>query len=216
MAGLDTSQTPCPIGGEVNPKRLSVLISHHRLVMRSHLNCRMGHALKARVWARSGGVLVHKLSRAPAERLCRSSIDTQSQQPTREGSLVGYDTCFRTSADRRSPAVSAISVRDTIPQHPPGLSTTGTRRMRLSSILRQQSSTEASWSTVTQGVDMHSLAIISTGFFRSATCAARNVPVCDHSDRLAWNRCSRTPQSCSTMSRAKSGKPGVRRAYSRV
>lgn len=73
---------PCTQGhrGEVNPKRLSVLISHHRVVMRSHPIAGMGHALRARVWARSGGVLVHKLSRAPAGRLCRSSIDTQSHR----------------------------------------------------------------------------------------------------------------------------------------
>lgn len=124
MAGLDTSQTPCPIGGEVNPKRLSVLISHHRLVMRSHLNCRMGHALKARVWARSGGVLVHKLSRAPAETPVplqhRYSVATADARRftgrlrhlLQNFSRSSFTGCFGNIGPRHNPAAPARAVND--------------------------------------------------------------------------------------------------------
>jgi len=62
-----------------------------------------------------------------------------------------------------------MSAWATIPQQTPLSSTTGTRRILFSSIIRQQSSTLISGVTVTQGLDMQSPAVISSGFLPMAS-----------------------------------------------
>src|SRR4029434_8622799 len=94
-----------------------------------------------------------------------------------------------------------------MPRQAPFSSTTGTRRTWLSSITWQQSSTLISGVTVTQGLDMQSPAVISSGFLPTATVRqvmSRSVItptsfiLC-----LLWTT-GLSPQSCSTISRATS------------
>jgi len=56
-----------------------------------------------------------------------------------------------------------------MPQQPPISSTTGIRRTRFTSIVLQHSSRLVSGMTMTLGLDMHSPAIISSGFLPRAT-----------------------------------------------
>src|SRR6267378_3743420 len=99
-----------------------------------------------------------------------------------------------------------MSASETIPQQAPLASTTGTRLMRFSSMMREHSSREISGVTVTTGVLMQSAAVDSSGLMLFATIRqtiSRSVvtPI-----GILFLSTGISPQSLSTIIFATSGK----------
>lgn len=116
------------------------------------------------------------------------------------GFLVGREISRTTSAVSCSGAARAMSACETIPQHAPLSSTTGTRRIWFSSIVAQQSSTLVSGVVVTTEFDITSRTAVCFGSLPCAT--ARQVmsrSVTTPVGRRCSSRTGISPQSLSAI-----------------